>query len=757
VLKLSAVIAAYDERENIEELTRRLDRVLRNLPGIESEIIFVVEGRDGTREILERLRPELGPIRILYSETPTGLGAAFRRGFAAVAPDADLVVTLDADLNHRPEEIPRLLEQRERSNADVLVGSRFVEGARSEGIPLWKRGVSGLMNKIIGTLFDVEALDKSSGFRVYRAEALRRLTGYRNDDFAFLPEILIRATRLGLRIAEAPIHFIFRTRGESKMSIAQTSRSYLALLRSRFDGLSIAVLFLLAVGTGLRLLFAFPIHKFPSDADSLLSGLRALDILAGKPRVFYSYLRIGALESYMHVPAIWLLGISRAAVSIAPLLSGVAALFFFYFFVREILGRRPAAVALLFLALPSPAYSWVYLPNGYAETMLLCLTTLYFAARTARTGHRDWTSLALGFSLGLGVWQSVQTLTCAVPALIWLRVRRPEVLRRGRFWLLAPAGFVLGAAPLILYNMVHPFATFEGNFAVRPAGSARSVLSNFSYFFQYDLPEILIEPNPFHAPPIFDPAMKIKGLLRLPAAAAYAAAFFALLLALRRRRGAGSDDKPAVRSGVILLVLLAATVTLVYVASEAGQTRGITERYVLPLFFVAAAALGLLVSRLWDRRRLAALAAAGAVLVFNLSGYNWPWTTYRHRLCDLDRADQVLLAFLQAKRISWICGNYWIVYPFNFLSVRQMTGIPFQPDHDHYAYARSLPQGPSNWALVTVDPNTLRVWLRNLPLEGRVNTLVNHFYVFLPSERERAKWRTGPLVDALQKTAPAGH
>ncbi len=279
-MKLSVVIAAYNEQDNIEELTRRLDGVLRGLTATDSEIIFVVEGPDSTREILERLSTELGRIRILYTEKQSGLGSAFRRGFAAVAPDADLVLTMDADLNHEPEEIPRLLEEIQRRDLDVLVGSRFIAGSRNEGIPLWKWVLSILMNRLIASLFDVEIRDKTSGFRIYRAEALRRLTGYRNNDFAFLAEMLITATDEGLRIGEAPIHFTFRTRGESKMSIPKTSRSYLILLRSRFDTWSVAALAFLAFGVGARLLYAFPVHKYVPDADSLLSGIRAFDILA---------------------------------------------------------------------------------------------------------------------------------------------------------------------------------------------------------------------------------------------------------------------------------------------------------------------------------------------------------------------------------------------------------------------------------------------------------------------------------------------
>lgn len=235
-LRLSVVIAAYDEAENAERLTRRLDAVLRPLAGCQFELLFVVEGRDGTRDILEGLASEIPNIRILYAEDPGGLGRAFRRGFAAISPDSDYVLTMDADLNHQPEEIPRLLRAARDRNADILVGSRFVEGGRVDGTPRWKLFLSGTLNVIMRIVFGLRVRDKTSGFRVYRAEALRRLE-FENDNFACAPEILIRANSLGMSICEEPIHFIFRTAGKSKMHLVTTAWSYLSLMRLRFRAL----------------------------------------------------------------------------------------------------------------------------------------------------------------------------------------------------------------------------------------------------------------------------------------------------------------------------------------------------------------------------------------------------------------------------------------------------------------------------------------------------------------------------------------
>jgi dolichol-phosphate mannosyltransferase len=234
-MKLVAVIAAYNERDNVEELTRRLLASLSSSKDLSGEVLYVVEGDDGTREVIERLQSEFPGIRILYQREATGLADAFRRGFAALPADCDFVLTMDADLNHRPEEIPRLLQIILASGADIVVGSRFVPGARIEGVPIWKRMLSGLGNLGMGIAFDRKVRDKTSGFRIYRAGALRSLR-FESSGFAFLPEILLRASAMGMTTVEAPIHFVYRVHGGSKMRLWGTAKSYMDLARRRIAG-----------------------------------------------------------------------------------------------------------------------------------------------------------------------------------------------------------------------------------------------------------------------------------------------------------------------------------------------------------------------------------------------------------------------------------------------------------------------------------------------------------------------------------------
>jgi len=138
---------------------------------------------------------------------------------------------MDADLNHQPEEVAQLIAAAERSGCDILVGSRMLGGSAVDGTPLWKRWLSQSVNRLMRYLYGLDVRDKTSGFRVYRASALRRIR-FDNDAFAFLPEVLIRASRAGMSVVEAPIHFVFRREGRSKMRIWDTSVSYLGLLAS---------------------------------------------------------------------------------------------------------------------------------------------------------------------------------------------------------------------------------------------------------------------------------------------------------------------------------------------------------------------------------------------------------------------------------------------------------------------------------------------------------------------------------------------
>lgn len=724
-MKLSVVIAAYNERENVGPLTERLVRTLDGL-GADWELVYVVEGTDGTRETLEAIVRDAPRVKVLYRAEPSGLGAAFRRGFAAARPDADVVVTMDADLNHQPEEIPALLEARSASGADIVVGSRFVHGSSVTGIPLWKRTLSASMNAAMRLLWGLRTRDKTSGFRVYRGDVLRSLA-FRNDDFAFLPEMLIDASAKGYSIKEVPIRFTVRVHGVSKMHILKTSRSYLSLLRSRWDGWSVLALVALAASAALRAASTFPVHRFPADADSLLTGIRAFLILEGHTPVFYSGVRIGALESYGHAALFALFGVSRTTVSITPLVSSWLTLLAFFFLARRLVGRRAACFALFVFGFPPAAFLlWTYMPNGYPETVFLGLASLWAAVESRERPESSVLPALFGLAGGLALWNSLQTLACLIPG--GLLVIAPRRAGRGRLRaaLLALAGFVVGAAPWIAYNVKHPLGSFQGNFAARAVGGGPAILFNLERLALSQGPELVVTRE-------FDNGAAPAAPWQGPAAAAVGAlTVAALVLALRPwpetlRRGR------TVARGLAPLWGAAVLAALFFVFSEAGRVPGPTARYLLFLVPLFSACVGLLLARISLRSMPLALALALALAAFQASTYQlFPGRARRAHLNAGAAADERFAAFLDAHGIRSVIGDYWTAYPVNFLTGGRVLGIPTDPEADWYRREDRLSSGP--WAFASWWPDQLADLVRRTGVSGATVEAAPGIYVFLPAD-----------------------
>jgi glycosyltransferase involved in cell wall biosynthesis len=133
------------------------------LPDTRSEFISVVEGRDDTSAILKRLSQRDGTpaCTIIEPQIRRGLGAAFRHGFIAVPDSADVVVTMDADLNHHPKELGRLLSTFEAENADIVIGARKVPGDKIQSMDAWRKRSMDSVNWLLR--FRSPVLDASSG------------------------------------------------------------------------------------------------------------------------------------------------------------------------------------------------------------------------------------------------------------------------------------------------------------------------------------------------------------------------------------------------------------------------------------------------------------------------------------------------------------------------------------------------------------------------------------------------------------------
>jgi dolichol-phosphate mannosyltransferase len=200
---LAVVIPAWNERENLELLLPALREVLDDL-AVTAEVVVADAGSaDGTREAATRLGARV------VVQTERGYGGALLAGFAATT--APWIVTMDADLSHRPVFLEELWKRRHE--AEVLIASRYVPGGRAEMDRL-RRLLSRALNWTYARVLALPLCDLSSGFRMYRREAIAGVRP-KARDFDVLEELLIRAQADGWRVTEVPFHYMARGAGRS--------------------------------------------------------------------------------------------------------------------------------------------------------------------------------------------------------------------------------------------------------------------------------------------------------------------------------------------------------------------------------------------------------------------------------------------------------------------------------------------------------------------------------------------------------------
>jgi apolipoprotein N-acyltransferase len=214
---VAVILPTYNERDTIEEV---IDRVLAVSDRIEVKVVDD-SSPDGTGEIVRKMADRDPRIVLIERPEKGGLASAYLDGFAlAIAEGASLIVEMDSDLSHRPEELARLLEGARHHH--LTIGSRYVGGGAVRGWSWFRRVLSRGGNVYVRVLLGLPVADATSGFRVYRWEALRELITHRlrSEGYGFQIELAYRAWRRGMSVAEAPITFDERRHGHSKISRA---------------------------------------------------------------------------------------------------------------------------------------------------------------------------------------------------------------------------------------------------------------------------------------------------------------------------------------------------------------------------------------------------------------------------------------------------------------------------------------------------------------------------------------------------------
>jgi len=226
----AVVVATYNERENLAALVAA---ILRH-PGYR---VIVVDDNspDGTGKIADALAAESpGLVQVIHRTGPRGLGRSLVDGMKrALADGADLIFEMDADWSHNPDYLPALAAAAE--NADLVIGSRYLNGVSVVNWPLHRIMLSSLANRYIRFVTNLSARDCTSGYRCWRRDGLARvpLDNVISDGYAFLVETLYLARAHGCRVSEVPIIFVERRQGSSKISSSVLMESIVVPWRLR--------------------------------------------------------------------------------------------------------------------------------------------------------------------------------------------------------------------------------------------------------------------------------------------------------------------------------------------------------------------------------------------------------------------------------------------------------------------------------------------------------------------------------------------
>ncbi|GAB3663786.1 polyprenol monophosphomannose synthase [Actinocorallia lasiicapitis] len=209
------IIPTYNERTNLPLI---VERVRRAVPAAD---VLVVDDNspDGTGVLADEMAAADRQVQVLHRTAKDGLGAAYIAGFRwALAEGYDVMVEMDADGSHQPEQLPDLLDALR--TADLVLGARWIPGGKAVDWPKSREAISRIGNAYARFMLRFPLHDSTGGFRAFRRGTLEKLDLDSVDSrgYCFQIDLALRTHKAGLRITEVPITFTDRVHGTSKMS-----------------------------------------------------------------------------------------------------------------------------------------------------------------------------------------------------------------------------------------------------------------------------------------------------------------------------------------------------------------------------------------------------------------------------------------------------------------------------------------------------------------------------------------------------------
>ena len=214
-MKTLVISPTYNEMRNIMELISRISQISHPI-----DILIIDDNSpDGTAQVVKQLMSENKHVHLLERGKKLGLGTAYCKGFQwALEREYSLIIQMDADLSHNPDDIPRMMLEAETS--DLIIGSRYIEGVNVINWPMGRLLLSYFANWYTRFLIRFPIKDSTGGYKCFQRRVLQSIdfSKIRSEGYSFQIEINFLAWIKGFKISEIPIVFTERSVGESKMN-----------------------------------------------------------------------------------------------------------------------------------------------------------------------------------------------------------------------------------------------------------------------------------------------------------------------------------------------------------------------------------------------------------------------------------------------------------------------------------------------------------------------------------------------------------
>lgn len=221
-MKISVIIPMYNEEENVIKTLNAVSDVLKSYRDF--EIIVVDDGStDKTYQSVNEFLNTNPHIQLLKHPVNMGMGRALRTGFEK--SEGDIIITIDADLSYDPSFIPKLVDEIDETT-DIVIGSQYMAGGKTENIPALRLFISKTANKIVGYAMTDNISTVTGVLRAYRKEVLDSVE-LESNGTEINPEILAKAKAVGFNIKEIPVTLKGRELGKSKIRFRSTTISHL--------------------------------------------------------------------------------------------------------------------------------------------------------------------------------------------------------------------------------------------------------------------------------------------------------------------------------------------------------------------------------------------------------------------------------------------------------------------------------------------------------------------------------------------------